>query len=363
MKAFDDTSEYLEILKALIEHGESEIVEFKEAKGQYSTDKIGAYFSALSNEVNLREKQYGWLILGVSEKGERHPVGTAFKQGDSSLLQKYKYEIAQNVNDGSTFTDIVEVFPEYEGTKRRVLMFKIPAATTGIPTSWKNRYYARSGESLVPLQQHKIDEIRMQERRDWSKQFVEGATTECLDANAIALARENYKKKMNRDHISEEIDQMTNDQFLKKRKLVIEGKVTNAAMVLLGKAEYDYLMDTPPILMWRLFDANNEVKDYQILRMPFLVVVDKVFDRIRNLTYRYMADQLSLFPRETEQYDNWLLRELLNNCIAHSNYQLGGRIYIDEFDDHICISNPGSFIPRDIETVLRTYPKFGNDVV
>lgn len=352
MKAFDDTSEYLEILKALMEHGESEIVEFKEAKGQYSTDKIGAYFSALSNEVNLREKQYGWLILGVSEKGERYPVGTAFKQGDSSLLQKYKYEIAQNVNDGSTFTDIVEVFPEYEGTKRRVLMFKIPAATTGIPTSWKNRYYARSGESLVPLQQHKIDEIRMQERRDWSKQFVEGATTECLDANAIALARENYKKKMNRDHISEEIDQMTNDQFLQKRKLVIEGKVTNAAMVLLGKAEYDYLMDTPPTLMWRLFDANNEVKDYQILRMPFLIVVDEVFARIRNLTYRYMTDQLSLFPRETEQYDNWLLRELLNNCIAHSNYQLGGRIYIDEFDDHICISNPGSFIPRDIETVL-----------
>ena len=33
---------------------------------------------------------------------------------------------------------------------------------------------------------------------------------------------------------------------------------------------------------------------------------------------------------ETEQYDTWMLRELLNNCIAHSYYQSGERIYVNE---------------------------------
>ena len=55
-------------------------------------------------------------------------------------------------------------------------MFKIPAAVTGFPTSWKNHYYARSGESLISLQQYKIDEIRSQERLDWSKQIVKLTT-------------------------------------------------------------------------------------------------------------------------------------------------------------------------------------------
>ena len=39
--------EYYEILENLMERWEHEIVEFKEAKGNYDTDKIGRYFSAI----------------------------------------------------------------------------------------------------------------------------------------------------------------------------------------------------------------------------------------------------------------------------------------------------------------------------
>ena len=124
----DDTSEYYETLRILMDRWEYEIVEFKEAKGQYSIDKLGQYFSAISNEANLREKQYGWFIMGVSEKGIRHPVGTAFKQGDSSLLEKLKYEISSDTTDAISFLDIIELHPEFEGKNYRVLMFKIPAA-------------------------------------------------------------------------------------------------------------------------------------------------------------------------------------------------------------------------------------------
>jgi ATP-dependent DNA helicase RecG len=65
---------------------------------------------------------------------------------------------------------------------------------------------------------------------------------------------------------------------------------------------------------------------------------------------------MSLFPKETQQYDLWLLRELLNNCIAHSNYQIGGRIYVNEEEDSIEITNPGDFLPKSVEKVLqKTY--------
>lgn len=345
--------EYYEILENLMERWEYETVEFKEAKSSYDTDKIGRYFSALSNEANLKQQQYGWLVFGVSEKDKiKHLVGTAYKKGDSSILEKFKYEISRDTTNGMTFYEIVEIYPTVGGKEYRVLMFKVPAAATGIPTDWRTNYYERSGESLVPLKQYKIDAIRSQERKDWSKQIIENATIEHLDKDAIALARVKYKEKMNQEHISDEVDGMTDEQFLSKVKLIHEGKVTNAGMLLLGSADYDYLLASAPSIMWRLYGADGSDKDYEIFKIPFINVVDKVFAKVRNLTYRYMPNQMTLFPMETEQYNSWLIRELLNNCIAHTNYQLGGRIYLNEFEDKIKFTNPGDFIPQKIENVL-----------
>lgn len=346
-------AEYYELLNVLMERWETEIVEFKEAKGGYSEDKIGQYFSAISNEANLKNQQYGWFVLGVSEEHMKHPVGTSFKKGDPSLLEKFKYEISKSTTDAMSFLDIIELEPIYQGKKCRVLMFKIPAAVAGIPTEWKTRYYARSGESLIPLQQYKIDIIRHQERRDWSRQILVGATINDLDPRAINFARIKYKEKMNRPHINEEIDSLSDFDFLSKIKLIINGQITNAAMLLLGKEDRDVLFERAPHMMWRLIAANGDIKDYELFGIPFITVTDRVFSRIRNLTYRYMPNQQSLFPMETEQYDTWMLRELLNNCIAHSYYQSGERIYVNECEDSIVITNPGSFLPQTVEAVLQ----------
>ncbi len=345
--------EYYEILENLMERWEYEIVEFKEAKGSYDTDKIGRYFSAISNEANLRQQQYGWLIFGVGEQNKiKQIVGTSFKRGDKSLLERFKYEISRDTANGMTFYDIFEIYPAVNGKEYRVLMFKIPAAATGIPTEWKTNYYERAGESLVALKQYKIDAIRSQERKDWSKQVLEKAAIEHLDKTAIDLAREKYKEKMNQEHISVEVDAMSDVQFLTKIKLMIDGKITHAGMLLLGNSDFDYMFQTAPSIMWRLYGADGMDKDYAIFKIPFINVVDKVFAKVRNLTYRYMPNQLTLFPVETEQYNSWLMRELLNNCIAHTNYQLGGRIYVNEFEDKIKFTNPGDFIPQKIENVL-----------
>ena len=142
-----------------------------------------------------------------------------------------------------------------------------------------------------------------------------GASISHLDKDAIAFAREKYKEKMNKSHISEEVDGLSDEEFLTKLKLMIDGKVTNAAMILLGNSEHDNLFDSAPTMMWRLIASDGTVKDYEIFGIPFLTVTEKIFSRVRNLTYRYMPNQLSLFPKETQQCDTWLLRELMNKLM------------------------------------------------
>lgn len=346
----DKSADIYETLERLIENWENEIVEFKEANNDYDKDKIGKYFSAISNEANLKGVQFGWLVFGVRNK-DKKIVGSNYR--DSSGLAKLKYEISLNTTGSISFIEIYEIFPIVDNEKKRVILFQIPAAATAIPTGWNDHYYGRYGESLGALTIDEQDRIRGQEKKDWSKQIIPDATINCLDNNAIAVAREQYKEKMNKSHISEEVDNMTDEEFLTKIKLIINGKITNAALLLLGNEDYDYLFSYVPEASWRLYDSKNDVKDYEIFKIPFITLSDRLLRRIRNLTYRYMPNQLTFFPTETKQYDVWLLRELMNNCIAHSDYTIGGRIYLNEAEDSLTLTNPGTFLPGNIETALQ----------
>lgn len=136
--------------------------------------------------------------------------------------------------------------------------------------------------------------------------------------------------------------------------MTIEGKITRTALLLLGKDEVDHLFeDFAPQITWTLYDSKWNIKDYEHFHIPFILAIDKVNNKIRNLRYRYMADQTTLFPFEVDQYDQQLMREVLHNSIAHQNYNLRGRINVQEHEDKITIINEGDFIPGSIENVLK----------
>ncbi|MCM1134894.1 MAG: hypothetical protein NC400_04880, partial [Clostridium sp.] len=108
---------------------------------------------------------------------------------------------------------------------------------------------------------------------DKEYRVLEQAGIEHLDRNAVALAREKYKEKMNQKHISEEVDAMSDEQFLTKLKLMINGKITYARMLLLGNSDYDYMFQFAPSIVWRLYGTDNMDRDYAIFKIPFINVV------------------------------------------------------------------------------------------
>jgi len=79
--------------------------------------------------------------------------------------------------------------------------------------------------------------------------------------------------------------------------------------------------------------------------------VRKQFSKIRNLKYRYLPNE-TLFPVEINQYDPYVIREALHNCIAHQNYELKERINVIEKPEELIFNNGGSFIPKTIEAVI-----------
>lgn len=115
---------------------ETEILEFKEAKNNYDFDKLGKYFSALSNEANLSNVSEAWLIFGVNDK--RNIIGTQFRSNPADL-QSLKAEIANHTTNRITFIEIHEVMTD----SGRVIMFQIPPAPNCLPIAWKSHFYGR----------------------------------------------------------------------------------------------------------------------------------------------------------------------------------------------------------------------------
>ena len=330
----------------MMEVFENEVVEFKEASNNYSFNDIGKYFSALGNEANIRGKNEAWLIFGITNKKE--VLGTNYRNQGS--LQSLKREILNGTNERLTFLEIYTLTI----SKKRIIVFQIPPAIRGIPTTWNGAAYAREHESVCPLPMNKVDLIRSQIGMDWSKEVVDEATFDDLDEEAVKKAIKPFSKKQNNKKSAQEIlEKLSPIDVLNKAGLTIKGKITRTALLLLGKSEASHYFDGfIPRITWTLYNANNTVKAYEHFDMPMLLAVDKAYAKIRNVKYRYIAAQQTLFPDEVNQYEPELIKEIINNCIAHQDYRLRGKINIEEFEDKLVFINEGAFIPETIEKAL-----------
>lgn len=336
------------IFKTLISHNESEVVEFKKAENSFDFDNLGKYFSALSNEANLRGFDFAWLIFGYDEK-KCEIVGTSYKNSEAAL-NNLKHDFSQHTTDGQTFREIIPI--DVDGA--RILMFKIPASPRNIVMKWKGIAYGRDGESLKPLNQSKQDEIRRQTpNSDWSAEFVPDATIDDLDEVAIAKARKMFKKVHSRIP-AEEVNRWSTEEFLSKCELMVNGKITRAAIILLGKMFSDSkLRPFVAEVTWTLRDEKQYVVDYEHFSVPFILTVDEILAKIHNLTLRDMPGG-TLFPDTMKQYDDYTIREALHNCIAHQDYTLCQRINFVENPGFLYYANGGSFIPGTLENALAT---------
>ncbi len=144
-------------LNLLLSQGiETEVLEFKEAKNDYSFAKIGKYFSALANEANLQGKEEAWLVFGIKDR-DKSIVGTRYRT-DTGRLHSLKAELANKTTNRITLKEIHEV----DTPQGRVLLLQIPAAPKGIPVAWEGHYYGRDGEELHPLNLEELERIRQQ---------------------------------------------------------------------------------------------------------------------------------------------------------------------------------------------------------
>jgi ATP-dependent DNA helicase RecG len=331
-------------LEQFLKSHENEILEFKAAERNFDFRELGKYFSALSNEANLKEKYNAWLIFGVNKN--QKIIGTNFRK-DREKLHSLKHEISKETTNNLSFIEIHEVQTE----KGRVIMFEIPTAPQGIPIAFKGHYYARDGESIVPLNIEKTERIRSNSKMiDWSAQAYPEAIYEDLDSKAINFLREKLAKIKN----NTEYKTIKLKNLLNRIGLLTNGKINNTCLLFLGKPEITnkYLFDKNKI-SWKYIDEKNSIEerlniDQQI--QPFILLIPEIQKNIHRFN-TYLKD-LDLFREDIRQYDEKAVEEILINAVVHRDWNIDLWIEVVQTPISLTVRNPGVF-RADLEKVLK----------
>ncbi|MEC5212876.1 ATP-dependent DNA helicase RecG [Polaromonas sp. CG_9.5] len=336
---------------------EAATVEFKSNLDQ--ADEIGAYLSALANSAALEGQNRAWLVWGVED--DSHQItGTRFDPFSRKVNgnQAFIMWLQQMTSPRADFA-----FHECPHPDGRVVLMEIYPARSA-PIAFQNRRYIRIDSHKTLLSEHQDKEARLWamlgQKEDWSGELAPGATLNDLDPDALNMARRQFVQYLTRSepdssrhaHIEDEACRWDLATLLNKARITKQGRITRAAILLLGKDEAaHFLAPADAKITWVLRDAKNITGPSQHFGIPFLGATEKVFGRIRNEMTDHMPDG-SLFPTPLRWYDAWVIREALHNCMAHQDYGLGGKINVVEHPDRLVFSNLGQFIPPSVEWML-----------
>lgn len=333
------------------ENARCEWKEMKNLKNLFAGDEKNDVISYVAAIANM---EGGHLVIGVQDK-TLEIVGTdlsKFNLNAQSAVWKLLEHCTYLSSEGLSIDEYTT-----EDSHKTVWIIHIPKHLPRRPVYAHKKAWQRVEDSLVEMTQERLAAILEEpvfEAKDWSAEIVPNAVLTDLDELAVAKARVMFKKVHASKIPAEEIDAWTVEELLSNSGIMIDGKLTRAAIILLGKPVSVFKLRPAVVeVTWTLRDERQEVVDYEHFTAPFILTVDQILSKIRNLTMRELPGG-TLFPETMKQYDDYTIREALHNAIAHQDYTLQQRINFVENPGYLYYANGGSFIPGTLQNVLTT---------
>ena len=326
------------------ENARCEWKEFKNLKNSFCGDEKDDVISYVSAIANM---EGGFLVVGVHDK-TLEIVGTdTYNYDRQKAILRLTDRCANLSSEGLDIEEFIT-----DDTKKKVWVISIPKHRPKLPVYAHDKAWQRIEDSLVELTSERLNAIleETSPTYDWSAETIIEATLDDLDSRALQKAREEYKSVHPR--LAEEVDAWSDMELLGRAGVAVKGKLTRAAILLLGKpTAVHYLAPSVATVTWVLVDEHDEKRDYEHFTIPFLLTVDEALAKIRNLNQRILPGG-TLFPDIVKQYDEYSIREILHNAIAHQDYTMQERVTMVETPNSVTFSNGGYFLPGSVRNAI-----------
>ena len=313
-----------EILKGT----ENTTVEFKEE----INESIFKTISAFAN------KDGGIIYVGISDKKE---------------IKGFEYTNSMLGDLTNKIVNMLGIHPQIDYIKvniKDVLQIKIKKST--LPVSHKGKYYTRVGNTTREMQGEELRSF-----------FIKGTNWDGLTGNYsldeidpetvrkfIRMASRNGRLKTADENEDIKI-------ILKKLKLIINGKLTNAAIMLFGNDPQKYFINAL-VRVGRFKDETTIIGDRRIEGNLFKQIeeAEEAIKNFINVRYEITGEQLT--RKNIWDYPLEAIREALLNAVIHRDYfKYNVQTQIKIFNDWIWFFNIGG-LPEGItlEQLKTTHP-------
>jgi len=305
-------------------------VEFKRAQNQFNYNKgrksVIGYIVALANEGG------GMIVLGVNEnKNGLHTIaGSSAWEGQEGKLTEDIYRDLQI----RVQTEVL-----FEGTNR-VLIIHIPSRPVGKTLKFEDVPLMRVGEDLLPMSDEQLYKILQEQEPDFSATICSNLSLTDLDEAAIAKLKEAYSKKQDNQHFLT----LDNEQALADLGLIKGNEITYAALILVGKKEIiqKFLPQSSIYLEYRNTLTQINFDNRQIFTESYYLTIEKLWDSINQRNGKVPVQQ-GPYIFDIPFFNKEVIREAINNAIAHRDYRKTSEVVIKQFPNEMHIINPGGF--------------------
>lgn len=309
----------------ILKEGEGTTVEFNESMGE----NVFKTVSAFSNTDG------GILFCGISDKGD-------ILGFDCS--QKPVRIITNKILDKMGIHPNISCF-EFDGKK----VLRIDVEKSYNPISYNGKYYKRVGTTTTGMLGDELRDFFLKES-NW-----DGLTNDySLDEIDEEALRRFIRRAVSKGRLVAD-DAADLSDLLLKINLLVEGKLTNAAIVLFGKDPQKYF--TNALVRVLKFKNGVSISDRRVKGNLFRQA-EEAEEAIKNSLNVKFEIKGKLTRDEVWDYPLDAIREALINSIVHRDYfKYGIQTQIKIFDDKIWFFNPGElFGGMTIEKLTQLHP-------
>ncbi|MDD3435548.1 MAG: ATP-binding protein [Candidatus Gastranaerophilales bacterium] len=309
---------------------ESSILEYKEEVND-------GFFKSLSAFANT---DGGTIILGISN--EKNIKGIDLSNGNQeTIINKIIHSLG--------------IQPKIQVTKHKNKnILSISVEKSSNPISFKSIYYKRIGNTTRVMTTNEL-RTKLLSGVSWESQTGNYS----IDDIKEETVKEFVRLGINEGRLPEILAGESIELILKRLELIINGKLTNAAILLFGKNPQKYFMNAN--IRVGGFKGNDEV----------IIVNDKtingnLFEQVINaeeaikfcINVRYVITGKKLDRDDIWDYPLNALREALLNSIIHRDYfDNDTQIQIKIFKDWLWFYNPGKLVDDlTIEQLKTSHP-------
>lgn len=284
------------------------------------------YIVAFANEGG------GTLVLGMGDKLPHAVVGTDFALGG---LGKLEDEVFTRHGIRIRTEEI------FEGA-HRVLVTYIPSRPIGKMLKFEGVPLMRVGESLRNMSDEEMFAILSEQEPDFSAKICEGLQLTDLDELAIKAMKESYSIKQKNLGFT----QLSTEQVLSDLRLLENGKLNYAALILLGKKEVIRQKLPQCMTIWEFRATESQIHhdSREVIDEPLFLAITQIWKLINQpaLNKKYPI-QVGAYIFDLFDFNEAVIREAVLNAEAHRDYSITSEVVIKQYPSKIVITNPGGF--------------------